>query len=213
MRVTLCAGEAAHFHFSARPTRKIQKAGKFAFNDTHNKPRYDSDMKNSVRRANDDLRLYDPHETARMESLAGIPLASFRARALAFLLDLFFLLLLYVPAMTLIQWVGTGRNSNIHLDIHFDFHNYSSLIFAELYFGLLLYFGKGQTPGKRVVGIRVVSLGHEGITLWQATERALGYGASMLEGGFGFIQYFIHRNHRCVHDRIAETIVVQGSKR
>lgn len=33
----------------------------------------------------------------------------------------------------------------------------------------------------------------------------------MLEGGFGFIQYFIHPNHRTVHDRIAETIVVKDS--
>jgi len=29
-----------------------------------------------------------------------------------------------------------------------------------------------------------------------------------LEGGFGFLQYFIHPNRRTVHDRIAETIVV-----
>jgi hypothetical protein len=40
-------------------------------------------------------------------------------------------------------------------------------------------------------------------------ERALGYGASALEGGFGFIQYFFYKNHTCTHDRIAETIVVQ----
>ena len=41
-------------------------------------------------------------------------------------------------------------------------------------------------------------------------ERALGYGASALEGGFGFIQYCIHLNHCCVHDRITETIVVKN---
>jgi uncharacterized RDD family membrane protein YckC len=36
----------------------------------------------------------------------------------------------------------------------------------------------------------------------------LGYGASTLELGFGFIQYFIHPNRQTVHDRIAETIVI-----
>ena len=66
----------------------------------------------------------------------------------------------------------------------------------------------GRTVGKRVMGLRVVSTAHERLTLWQCIERALGYGASALEGGFGFIQYFIHPNHRTVHDRIAETIVV-----
>jgi hypothetical protein len=29
-----------------------------------------------------------------------------------------------------------------------------------------------------------------------------------LEGGFGFIQYFIHPYRRCAQDRLAETIVV-----
>jgi uncharacterized RDD family membrane protein YckC len=43
-------------------------------------------------------------------------------------------------------------------------------------------------------------------------ERALGYGASFLEFGFGFLQYFIDSNRRTVHDRIAETIVIQDRK-
>lgn len=34
----------------------------------------------------------------------------------------------------------------------------------------------------------------------------------MLEGGFGFLRYFIHHNRCCVHDRIAETIVVKEPK-
>jgi uncharacterized RDD family membrane protein YckC len=70
-------------------------------------------------------------------------------------------------------------------------------------------FGKGQTLGKRIFRIRVVSLVHPQLTLWQSIERALGYGASMLGGGFGFLQYFVHPNRCCVHDRIAETIVVK----
>jgi uncharacterized RDD family membrane protein YckC len=37
----------------------------------------------------------------------------------------------------------------------------------------------------------------------------LGYGASALEAGFGFFQYFLQPNRACVHDRIAETIVVK----
>jgi uncharacterized RDD family membrane protein YckC len=48
--------------------------------------------------------------------------------------------------------------------------------------------------------------------LWHAIERALGYGASALELGFGFLQYFIHPNKQTVHDRIAETIVVKEGK-
>jgi uncharacterized RDD family membrane protein YckC len=54
----------------------------------------------------------------------------------------------------------------------------------------------------------VVSLNHERLSLWHAIERALGYAASSLEAGFGFLQYFTHPNRQTVHDRIAETIVV-----
>ena len=54
----------------------------------------------------------------------------------------------------------------------------------------------------------MISITHHEIGWWQSTERALGYGASLLEGGFGFAQFFINRNQQCVHDRIAETIVV-----
>ena len=39
-------------------------------------------------------------------------------------------------------------------------------------------------------------------------ERILGYGASTLELGFGFLQYFIAENRQTVHDRIAGTVVV-----
>jgi len=59
----------------------------------------------------------------------------------------------------------------------------------------------------------VVSPVHEKMTLWHSFERAVGYCASFLDGGVGFIQYFIHPNHCCVHDRIAEPIVVREQKR
>jgi uncharacterized RDD family membrane protein YckC len=59
------------------------------------------------------------------------------------------------------------------------------------------------------MGIRIVSLSHERISLWHSVERALGYGASLLEAGSGFFQYGVHPNKQTVHDRIAETIVVR----
>jgi uncharacterized RDD family membrane protein YckC len=61
--------------------------------------------------------------------------------------------------------------------------------------------------------IRVVSVTHEHLSVWHSVERSLGYGASILEGGFGFLQYFIHPNRQTVHDRIAETIVIKVERR
>lgn len=77
-----------------------------------------------------------------------------------------------------------------------------------LYFGTTLWLGKGRTLGKRLAKVRVVSIVHPHLTFWHSVERALGYGAAALEGGFGFIQFFIHPYRRCAQDRLAETIVV-----
>ena len=87
-------------------------------------------------------------------------------------------------------------------------HILSDSLVPVAYFGFFLWRGKGQTPGKRLMKVRVVSLVHAHISFWHSVERALGYGAAALEGGFGFVQFFIHPYRRCVQDRIAETIVV-----
>jgi len=160
---------------------------------------------------------FHPHEPARAEALAGTALASFGARAAAFAIDFFLVVLAYSPLYialdyVLLRWRGVApKDINIHVE--FGFHEVGSLVALVVYFGLLTYWGNGRTLGKRLLRIRAVSLVGERMTLWQSVERALGYGASALEGGFGFVQYFIHGNHCCVHDRIAETIVVKEPRK
>ena len=165
---------------------------------------------------------FDPHGTARAESLAGTPLASFGQRLAAYAIDIFFVGITYGPAMAGLRYffedylhLKEEIYQSVHVNIRLDFHRTTEMawvVWLILYFGLIAWKTDGLTPGKRLLRIRVVSLTHTRITLWQAVERALGYGASALEGGFGFIQYFIHPNHCCVHDRIAETIVVRDPR-
>jgi hypothetical protein len=58
-----------------------------------------------------------------------------------------------------------------------------------------------------------MSLTSDRLGIWQSVERALGYGAAVLEGGLGFVQFFWDRNRMCAQDRLAETIVVDVRKR
>ncbi len=156
---------------------------------------------------------YNPHETERMKQIEGLPLASFQSRLFAITLDMIVVAVIFIAFSLIVipylMKIGWLPNEDIKLDL--SIKNWYSLIFIVLYFGLFTYLGNGQTLGKWIFRIRVVSVVHEHISLWHSIERALGYAASALEFGFGFIQYFIHPNKRTVHDRIAETIVISES--
>lgn len=155
---------------------------------------------------------FDAHEADRLHALDGTPLAPFGRRLGAFVLDI----LVVIALHTLIHLPEAMRErkpgEQVLVHFHF-FHGWESLLTVVAYFGLATFVGRGQTLGKKLFGIRVVSTAHAKLGLWHCIERALGYGASALEGGFGFAQYFLHPNRRTVHDRIAETIVVREARR
>ncbi len=79
---------------------------------------------------------------------------------------------------------------------------------ASLYLTVFLSWWKGQTVGKRMMGIRVVRLDGEPITWWTAFERAGGYAAGFATGLLGFAQVFWDANRQAIHDRIVGTVVV-----
>jgi len=167
--------------------------------------------------------LFNPHHLGHAEALAGAPLAGFGRRLAAWLIDTALVFATYGPAMAALQFLFEERfhvkenlYDSAHVHLRFDFHelyHVAWVLWLVLYFGLFVWRTNGLTPGKGLLGIRVASLTHERISFWQAIERALGYGASALECGFGFLQYFTNRNHCCVHDRIAETIVIRSARR
>jgi uncharacterized RDD family membrane protein YckC len=157
------------------------------------------------------MQVFNPHETARLKELDGIRLAPFSRRSTAFLIDLFISVLFSSALLLSYEYINGKFNTSSDIKIDFNFENWYSIVATVIYFGLTTYFGNGKTLGKKLLKIRVVSVTHPRVTLWQSIERALGYGASILEFGFGFIQFFINPNRRTVHDRIAETIVVDES--
>jgi uncharacterized RDD family membrane protein YckC len=142
--------------------------------------------------------------------LQGAPLASFRSRALAFAIDGAIVVLLVLVFGALPGLLGQRPGGPVTISV--EFGSLAGVVVTLLYFGLATYFGSGATPGKRLMGIRVVSIVHPRLSLWHSIERALGYAASSLEAGFGFFQYFTHPNRQTVHDRIAETIVIVSPK-
>ena len=181
------------------------------------------------------MRNFSARETEWLLELDGIELAPFWRRAIAFIIDwLLVSLLLSATVGSGIMVYLKVREKQGHpmpKSMNFDLrpgkvkigssdptlqeeldneaiHLVSDILVPVFYFGFLTYWGKGRSPGKRLLKIRVVSIVHRHLTLWHSVERALGYGAALLEGGFGFVQFFIHPYRRCAQDRLAETIVV-----
>jgi uncharacterized RDD family membrane protein YckC len=163
------------------------------------------------------MQKYYPPENSRSESLSGIPLASFARRAAALLIDFLIagigFVLLAVAFFFIAGWTGLVKlDPDLNVDFRF-FGNWYSMIWLVFYFTFSVYLSNGRTIGKKIFRIRIMSLVHHRVSLWHAFERAIGYGASTLEFGFGFIQYFIRSDRRTIHDRIAETIVIFESSK
>jgi uncharacterized RDD family membrane protein YckC len=78
-----------------------------------------------------------------------------------------------------------------------------------LYFTAFLSLWRGQTPGKKLAGVRVVRLNGQPMTLWTSFERFGGYAAGLVTGLLGFAQVYWDRNRQMIHDKIVETVVVR----
>jgi uncharacterized RDD family membrane protein YckC len=66
----------------------------------------------------------------------------------------------------------------------------------------------GRTPGKGIVGLRVVAADGSTLSGRKALARTLAFPLSALIAGLGFAGIVLQREHRALHDLIAGTAVV-----
>ncbi len=154
-------------------------------------------------------------------------LATFRRRYVAYLIDT---AIISIILAFIYFWLGKNNMNITKLNVHGLFNvelemngTHSALVillfkflFALLpaiYFTISFYFWKGQTIGKHLLRLRVISLYHEHIGFWQSFDRGLGYYASTAEFFIGFIQAAWNPNRMALHDKMAETIVIQLPKK
>jgi uncharacterized RDD family membrane protein YckC len=155
------------------------------------------------------VRRFHAHKNPRVAAMNGLPLATFWQRLLGYFVDLLIAVLIWFPVEA--AWRRFFLHEN-EINLVWNFHEAGNIIVMILYWGLANYFGNGQTPGKWVARTRILSLTGPRMGPWQSVERGLGYGAAILEGGLGFLQFFWDPNRMCAQDRLAETIVVDVRK-
>ena len=84
-----------------------------------------------------------------------------------------------------------------------------SIGWIGVYFTIFLTWWSGQMPGKYLLGLRVVRLDGDPMTLWNSFNRFAGYAAGVATGLLGFAQVYWDPNRQGIHDRIANTVVVR----
>lgn len=78
-----------------------------------------------------------------------------------------------------------------------------------IYFTAFLALWRGRTPGKRLLGTRVVQLDGAPVGWWDAFGRFGGYAAGFATGMLGFLQIFWDPNRQALHDKVAGTVVIR----
>lgn len=129
-----------------------------------------------------------------MNSLARPALASIGSRLIALLLDG-----VVLGAITGIIYSLLGNPTQ---------EGILTFLFTLAYQWYFLVNYGGQTPGKMLLGIRVVKTDGSPLTGRDAVLRTLGYTLNWMTLGIGWLLAFYSSKHQGLHDLLANTYVV-----
>ena len=149
-----------------------------------------------------------PHRAVEVPiyEVGGQRVAGFGIRLGAYLLDVIFLGIAMVVAVLLLGGaVAIGFSEGVG--------PLFLLLFGGVFFyRLICWTAWGATPGKMVLGLRIVSEDGEKIGFGKALLRFIGYFISEVIVYLGFIWIAIDRHNQGWHDKIAGTFVVHHQK-
>ncbi|MBZ0300351.1 MAG: RDD family protein [Anaerolineae bacterium] len=127
------------------------------------------------------------------DSASGQPLATLGSRFIAIVIDG---IILGIITGVL---VGFGREAGGGI----------SFVVGLAYYWYFLTRQQGQTPGKKVMNIRVIKTDGSALSDTDAILRYIGYYINSFVIMIGWIWAFFDRNNQGWHDKIAQTYVVQ----
>lgn len=136
---------------------------------------------------------------ARLRPLAGLPAAEFDKRFLAFLLDG---IILFGVTMLLGLLLPSGDRGGTLTSSVLNF-----VVFMA--YEVTLTAKDGATVGKRMMGLRIVSMTGETLSIGQAIVRHLGRIPSGMLLCIGYLMVTFRKDKRALHDLLAKTRVVR----
>ena len=127
--------------------------------------------------------------------------AGFIKRLIAYIIDS---LIIGIPAGLIVVFLGNAVGDAAGALIN---------LIAGIYaVGYYLYFWSttGQTPGKSVMGIKIVNYEGEPLTIGKAILRLIGYWIGTIIAYLGFIWIIFDSNKQGWHDKLAGSYVVEA---
>lgn len=146
--------------------------------------------------------------------------AGFVSRFLAFVIDILVvtLIVLFINVSTiavlsffqidLAKLTAMDTPGTKALAIFLGILNISAVIFVWVFYYVIGWSLVGQTIGKRMLGLRVMSYDGQGLTLKQALLRYFGYWLSAFPFFLGYIWVLVDDERLGWHDKIAHTCVI-----
>lgn len=146
-------------------------------------------------------------------SSGSLPLAGIGARFVALFLDRILIGVALAILAALLGVTSINPNGTAEENMEAVMRIVSTISFLDFLIsgGYFVYFigSRGQTPGKMLMGIKVVGLNDETITYGAAALRYVGYIVDgMLCGIGGYLFAFFREDRRALHDLMATTKVV-----
>ena len=83
----------------------------------------------------------------------------------------------------------------------------AALLFTATYY-IFFWTLAGQTPGKTLMGLRIVTVDGKPLTFGRSVRRFLGYIVSMFAFWLGFVWILVDNRRQGWHDKIAGTFVI-----
>jgi uncharacterized RDD family membrane protein YckC len=143
----------------------------------------------------------------------------FWRRGIAFLIDGFIItfiwcILFCVGSVAL--WLGFPAQHKgllsvgiLELGVKFIFFYTLAAVSAHMLYFIYFHEASGQTPGKMLLGVRVIQATGEEMTFGISFLRWAGYLISFVFWGIGFLWVMFDREKQGWHDKIAGTVVIR----
>ena len=155
-------------------------------------------------------------------SLAG-QYAGFVSRLVAFIIDIVIISIILITSSWFISTsINLFRLNNVFdsLSKQIPFVNsIRNIIFNPitaslvsllviLSYNLFFWTFSGSSPGKSIMGIRIIPLNGKRISLWRGLLRYFGYYISAIPFGLGFLWIIIDNRRMAWHDKLSRTCVI-----